>query len=275
MAVVLSMEVAAAFHLPGAPCKPRQTLGGVVANGRTQRLGTAGCQNARFDGRVLACIFFRRQNVVPISSIRTDIHACKRLCRVDDRIRAFRIDTAGRTGWGQFLDVRRMKPSSWRAGRTCLQNTGTPEGTGGSGNNNSETSKSICRTLELSFRKVWLRLYTSGADENYSLALKEFVQAAVAAFDDGYSLQALMLELRRHEIETGDPMVDKTVRLTDQERQTREVWLVLVYLTLHRVKYASKKVPLCLSLLVRFRTCRSSSICTQPCAAPEARSPKP
>jgi len=77
--------------------------------------------------------------------------------------------------------------------------------TGGSSSNNdnSESSKGICRTLELSFRKVWLRLYTSGADENYSLALKEFVQSTVAAFDQGYSLQALIFELRRHEIETG------------------------------------------------------------------------
>ena len=88
---------------------------------------------------------------------------------------------------------------------------------------------------------MWLRLYISGADENYSAALKEFVQASVAAYDQGYSMQALLLELRRHELETGDPMVDKTVRLTDQERQTREVWLVLVYLTLHRVNYVSKK----------------------------------
>lgn len=50
---------------------------------------------------------------------------------------------------------------------------------------------------------MWLRLYTTGADENYSLALKEFVKATIAAFDKGYSLQALVLELRRHEIETG------------------------------------------------------------------------
>ena len=136
----------------------------------------------------------------------------------------------------------RQAPRTDRAGRTCVQNTGTPEGGGdGSRNNdNSEPSKNICRTLELAFRKVWLRLYISGADENYSAALKEFVQASVAAYDQGYSMQALLLELRRHELETGDPMVDKTVRLTDQERQTREVWLVLVYLTLHRVSYVSK-----------------------------------
>ncbi len=91
--------------------------------------------------------------------------------------------------------------------------------------------KEMCRNLEMSFRYVWLRLFTTGADENYIIALKDFVKNTVAAYDAGYSLPALILELGRNEIETGDPNVDKTVRLTDQERQTREVWLVLIYLT--------------------------------------------
>mmetsp|Transcript_40496 Transcript_40496/g.127531 ORF Transcript_40496/g.127531 Transcript_40496/m.127531 type:complete len:209 (+) Transcript_40496:136-762(+) len=97
-------------------------------------------------------------------------------------------------------------------------------------------SKALCRDLELSFRKVWLRLYTSGADENYSMALKEFVKATVMAFDRGYSIQALIFELGRHEMETGDPNIDKTIRLTEQERDVREVWLTLIYLTLHRLQ---------------------------------------
>ncbi|EKX44834.1 hypothetical protein GUITHDRAFT_139457 [Guillardia theta CCMP2712] len=111
-------------------------------------------------------------------------------------------------------------------------------------------SKALCRDLELSFRKVWLRLYTSGADENYSMALKEFVKATVMAFDRGYSIQALIFELGRHEMETGDPNIDKTIRLTEQERDVREhsrvtykvpqVWLTLIYLTLHRLQYKSK-----------------------------------
>ena len=56
---------------------------------------------------------------------------------------------------------------------------------GGNSNNNdnSESSKGICRTLEVAFRKVWLRLYTSGPDENYSLALKEFVQVPACLYD--------------------------------------------------------------------------------------------
>ena len=77
-------------------------------------------------------------------------------------------------------------------------------------------------TLIACFR-VWLRLFTTGADENYVAELKEFVLGAMAAYDAGYSQPALILELGRHELETGDPNVDKTVRLTDQERQTREV----------------------------------------------------
>jgi hypothetical protein len=99
--------------------------------------------------------------------------------------------------------------------------------------------KEMCRNLEMSFRYVWLRLFTTGADENYIIALKDFVKNTVAAYDAGYSLPALILELGRNEIETGDPNVDKTVRLTDQERQTREVWLVLIYLTLDRLNYKS------------------------------------
>jgi hypothetical protein len=97
--------------------------------------------------------------------------------------------------------------------------------------------KEMCRNLEMSFRYVWLRLFTTGADQNYVVALKDFVKNAVFAYDAGYSLPALILELGRNEIETGDPNVDKTVRLTDQERQTREVWLVLIYLTLDRLDY--------------------------------------
>ena len=97
--------------------------------------------------------------------------------------------------------------------------------------------KEMCRNLEMSFRYVWLRLFTTGADQNYVIALKDFVKNAVSAYDAGYSLPALILELSRNEIETGDPNVDKTVRLTDQERQTREVWLVLIYLTLDRLNY--------------------------------------
>ena len=76
----------------------------------------------------------------------------------------------------------RQAPRTDRAGRTCVQNTGTPEGGGdGSRNNdNSEPSKNICRTLELAFRKVWLRLHN--APMKLPAALKEFA-ASVAAYD--------------------------------------------------------------------------------------------
>jgi hypothetical protein len=47
------------------------------------------------------------------------------------------------------------------------------------------SSKSICRQLETSFRRVWLRLFTTGADDNYVMELKEFVQATISAFDTG------------------------------------------------------------------------------------------
>ena len=111
------------------------------------------------------------------------------------------------------------------------------EGRGNFERGKGNFEKEMCRNLEMSFRYVWLRLFTTGADENYVLALKDFVRNAVSAYDAGYSLPALILELSRNEIETGDANVDKTVRLTDQERQTREVWLVLIYLTLDRLNY--------------------------------------
>eukprot|EP00960_Hanusia_phi_P014737 436655-Hanusia_phi.AAC.1 len=79
-------------------------------------------------------------------------------------------------------------------------------------------SRALCRDLELSFRKVWLRLYTSGADENYSMALKEFVKVECGqdrppgvgklsfphrnALDDTFDATKIF-ELGRHEMETG------------------------------------------------------------------------
>ncbi len=43
--------------------------------------------------------------------------------------------------------------------------------------------KEMCCNLEMSFRYVWLRLFTTGADENYIIALKEFMKKTVAAYD--------------------------------------------------------------------------------------------
>lgn len=67
------------------------------------------------------------------------------------------------------------------------KNDGTSDrGQDDGGRGNEEvSSKSICRLLETSFRRVWLRLFTTGADDNYVMELKEFVQGAVAAFDAG------------------------------------------------------------------------------------------
>ena len=95
----------------------------------------------------------------------------------------------------------------------------------------------MCKNLDISFRYVWLRLFTSGTDENYVLALRNFIKNSVHAYDAGYSLQALILELSRSKIETGDTKFDSTVQLTFQQRKTREVWLRLIYLTLDRLNY--------------------------------------
>lgn len=121
-----------------------------------------------------------------------------------------------------------------------MQSTDWGEGGWSGGKGRPEGSKEICLALEMSFRKVWLRIFLNGADAQYVAAFREFVQAAVAAYDAGYSLPALILELSRNEVETGDVSVDKTIRLTDQERQTREIWLVLVYLSLDRLGYMGR-----------------------------------
>ena len=91
----------------------------------------------------------------------------------------------------------------------------------------------MCKNLEMSFRSVWFRIFTTGAD----IALKDFVKNAVSAYDAGYSLPALILELGRNEKETGHPNIDKAERFSDQERQTREIWLVLIYRTLDSLNY--------------------------------------
>jgi hypothetical protein len=71
--------------------------------------------------------------------------------------------------------------------------------------------KETYRDLDMSCRYVWLCLFSTGADQNFVFAL-----------------------LCGNEIETRDPSVDKIVRLTDQERQTRGVWLVI---RIERLKY--------------------------------------
>lgn len=91
------------------------------------------------------------------------------------------------------------------------------------------------RKIELAFRKVWLYLYNRGVGPEYTHALGEFVVAAIAAYRSGYALSALKLELVDQQLVTGNPELDLTLALTDEEVEVRNLWLRLVYLTLEDV----------------------------------------
>lgn len=110
---------------------------------------------------------------------------------------------------------------------------GAAAGSGGGGDGGGDTlGKSIAKVLEVSYRKVWLRLMTVGTGEEYERAIQEFIIGAVSAYKSGYSLAALALELKQNEVRTGDDALDASLRLSDREEATRRVWLLLIYLTL-------------------------------------------
>ncbi|CAN8074949.1 unnamed protein product [Agarophyton chilense] len=97
----------------------------------------------------------------------------------------------------------------------------------------------LCGALELSFRNVWLRLMTSGVGPEYTHAIRAFVLAAAASYKAGYSLTALKFELVAHERHT--TYMGRDIRLNDDEKKTRFIWLALVYLTLKRCQFPTEK----------------------------------
>lgn len=121
-------------------------------------------------------------------------------------------------------------------------------------NNNSDVpeppdGKTITQALEITFRTVWIRLMTSGVGKEYSDAILAFVVAAMAAYKAGYSLNALQLELRTNEKETtevADPAIaaGRDLALNDNEKQTRLIWITLVYLTMSKTRMVpARPVP--------------------------------
>lgn len=123
----------------------------------------------------------------------------------------------------------------WTAAADGVGGGGGPGGAagGGDGGGGGDTlGKSIAKVLEVSYRKVWLRLMTVGTGEEYESAIQEFIIGAVSAYKSGYSLAALALELKQNEVRTGDAALDASLRLSDREEATRRVWLLLIYLTL-------------------------------------------
>lgn len=95
--------------------------------------------------------------------------------------------------------------------------------------------------LEISFRNVWIRLISAGVGEAYDAAIQQFVIACVAAYKAGYSLTALKLELAANEI-SGEYM-GREVKLTEQEKETRLIWIALVYMTLAKYRFTSEQTP--------------------------------
>ncbi|GAB0490866.1 hypothetical protein MMPV_002104 [Pyropia vietnamensis] len=124
---------------------------------------------------------------------------------------------------------RRAAAPRWTAAADRFGGGGSGDGGDGGGDS---LGKSIAKVLEVSYRKVWLRLMTIGTGEEYERAIQEFIIGAVSAYKSGYSLAALALELKQNEVRTGDDALDASLRLSDREEATRRVWLLLIYLTL-------------------------------------------
>lgn len=101
--------------------------------------------------------------------------------------------------------------------------------------------QTICKMLEVTFRNVWLRLMTSGVGAAYDAAIQAFVVACIAAYKTGYSLTALKFELSANEVRGN--VMGKDIRLTEQEKETRMIWLILVYMTLARYGFKSERTP--------------------------------
>jgi len=97
----------------------------------------------------------------------------------------------------------------------------------------------ITKALEISFRNVWIRLMTAGVGPEYEDAIQTFVVASVAAYKAGYSLNALKLELSANE--AAATYMGRDTSLNEKEKETRLIWVTLVYLTLMRCGFQSDK----------------------------------
>jgi len=96
----------------------------------------------------------------------------------------------------------------------------------------------LTNDLEIFFRQAWFLLYSQGVSEGYVKALTAFVQAGIGAYDAGYSLPALNLELLADQKVTGDEALDRFIQLDPEEVNIRTVWLTLIYLTLAHCRQA-------------------------------------
>lgn len=133
------------------------------------------------------------------------------------------------------LRARRVQP---RAAADNGNNTGNA---GGDESEQAPDGRTITAALELTFRAVWVRLMTSGVGEEYAGAIQAFAVACAAAYKAGYSLTALQLELSTRE--PSGTVGGRDVRLSENEKETRLIWLGLVYMTLARYGFPSANTP--------------------------------
>jgi len=118
------------------------------------------------------------------------------------------------------------------------------------GEDDAGKGSKLVQRLELSFVQVWIVLGQSGVGDAYYDALKAFIAAAVDAYERGYTLAALLLEIRvssafaaRAEKLGLTPEQIQGIELSDGDKQVREYWLRLVYLTLAQLRHSPDTAP--------------------------------
>jgi len=76
-----------------------------------------------------------------------------------------------------------------------------------------------------------------GPGPEYEEALKRFITAVIIAYEKGFTIPALCLELQMNQLQTGDQEIDRQLALSESESETRNIWMQLVYLTLEFIGY--------------------------------------
>jgi len=86
-----------------------------------------------------------------------------------------------------------------------------------------------------------VQLITAGVGPQYEQAILQFVVSCATAYKAGYSLTALRFELMANEENKKIDGID--TRLNEREKETRMVWIALVYITLAKFNFESVNPP--------------------------------
>eukprot|EP00166_Cyanidium_caldarium_P001383 ctg_172.g105 len=119
-------------------------------------------------------------------------------------------------------------------------------GAGNGGDEEANSGRRVALRIELTFRQVWLALYTAGPREAYQRALVGFIQAIAMAYVQGFSYTALRLELAKTEsdlAEQAGEVLHQRIRLDDRERQTLNLWALMVYMVLEEERFPGRSAP--------------------------------